>query len=91
MKHGKPLKNEKNTVVPRELILPNLHPKDIFFKRAKSIIGLPEMQRIFVLKDKLVFTMKKCMVSMAFVDMTLEHRGVQTKLAIYPLLFTPDH
>ena len=49
------------------------------------------MQRIFVLKDKLVFTMKKCMVFMAFVNMILEHGGVHTKLVIYPLLLTPDH
>ena len=49
------------------------------------------MQRIFVLKDKLVCAMKKCMVSMATVNMILEHRGVHTKLVIYPLLLILDH
>ena len=58
---------------------------------AKRFAKIPEMQRNFVLKDKLVFTMKQCMVSMAFVYMFLEHGGVHTKLVIYPLLLTPDH
>ena len=40
---------------------------------AKSFIGTPEVQRMFVLKDELVCTMKKCMVSMATVDVILEH------------------
>ena len=37
-------------------------PPGQFFMGAKSFIGTPEMQRIFVLKDKLNCTMKKCMV-----------------------------
>ena len=40
---------------------------------AKSFIGTPEMQIIFVLKDKLICTMKKCMVSMATVNFILKH------------------
>ena len=43
---------------------------------AKSFIGSPEMQRNFVLKDKLFCTMKKCMVSMATVNVILEHVDV---------------
>ena len=42
---------------------------------AKSIIGTPEMQRIFVIKDKLFCTKEKCMVSMATVNTILEHGG----------------
>ena len=34
-------------------------PQDNFFMGAKSFIGTPEMQRIFVLKDKLNCTMEK--------------------------------
>ena len=49
---------------------------------AKSLIGTPEMQRIFVLKDKLICTMNKFMVSMAIVNMILEHGGVHTYSAI---------
>ena len=55
---------------------------------AKSFIGTPEMQRIFVLKEKLVCTMRKCMVSMATVNVILEHGGVHAKLVISPLLLT---
>ena len=35
-----------------------------FFMGAISFIGTPEMQRIFVPKDKLNYTLKNCMVSM---------------------------
>ena len=52
---------------------------------AKSFIGIPKMQRMFGLKDKLVCTMKKCMVSMATVDVILEHGDVHTKLVSRPL------
>ena len=58
---------------------------------AKSFIGTPEMQRIVVLKDKLICTMNKFMVSMAFVNMILEHGGEHTKLLISPLLRILDH
>ena len=61
------------------------------FKGAKSVIWTPEMQRMFVLKDKLFGCMKKCMVSMATINMILEHGGVHTKLVIYPLLLILDH
>ena len=37
----------------------------------------PRNTKIFVLKDKLNCTMKKCMASMATVDEILEHGGVQ--------------
>ena len=62
-----------------------------FFMGAKSFIGTPEMQRIFVLKDKLNWTMKKCMVSMATVNAILEHGGVHRKLTISLLLLILDH
>ena len=68
-----------------------LTPSGQFFMGVKSFIGIPEMQRIFVFKDKLVFTMKKCTVSMATVNMILEQGGVHTKLVIYLLLLTLDH
>ena len=58
---------------------------------AKSFIGTPEMQRIFVLKENLVCTMKKCMVSMATINVVLEHGGVHTKLVISPILLILDH
>ena len=35
--------------------------------------------------------MKKCMVSMATVNMSLEHGGVHTQLVISPLLLILDH
>ena len=38
------------------------------------------MQRIFVLKDKIIHTMKKIMVSMAIVNVILEYGVVHTKL-----------
>ena len=40
---------------------------------AKSFIGTTEMQIIFVLKDKLRYTMKKCLISMATVNVILKH------------------
>ena len=43
---------------------------------AKSFIGIPEIQRSFVLKDKLFCTMKKYIVSMATVYRILEHGAV---------------
>ena len=52
-----------------------LAPPGQFFMGAKSFIGTPEMQRFFVLKEKLVCTMRKCMVSMATVNVILEHGG----------------
>ena len=58
---------------------------------AKSYIGTPEMQRIFVLKDKLSCTIKKRMVSMATADVILEHWGVHTKLLMSTLLLILDH
>ena len=57
-----------------------LAPPGQFFMGAKSFIGTPEMQRIFVLNC----TMKKCMVSMATINAILEQRGVHTKLTISP-------
>ena len=48
------------------------------------------MQRMFVLKDKLNCTMKKCMVTMATVYAILEHGCVHTKLTISPLLLILD-
>ena len=53
---------------------------------AKSFIGTTEMQRIFVLKYILNYTMKNCMVSMATVNVILKHGGVHTKLIISSLL-----
>ena len=61
-------------------------PPGQFCVGAKSFIGTPEMQRIFVLKDKLFCTMKECMVSMATINVILEHGGVHIKLVISPLL-----
>ena len=58
---------------------------------AKSFPGTPEIQRIFVHKDKLNCTMKKCMVSMATVNEIHEHGGVHTKLIISPLLLILDY
>ena len=60
-------------------------------KGAKSFIGTPEMQTIFVVKDKLFCSMKKCMVSMATISMILDHGGVHTRLVIFPLLLILDH
>ena len=61
-------------------------PPGQFFMGAKSFIGTPEMQRIFVLKDKLNCTMKKCMVSMATINTILKHGGGHRKLTISQLL-----
>ena len=61
------------------------------------------MQRSFVFKDKLVCTMKKKkkkkkknkkkkrIISMANVNIILEHGGVHAKLVMSPLLLTLDH
>ena len=49
------------------------------------------MQRIVVLKEKHVCTMEKCMVSMATVNVILEHGDVHTKLVTSPLLLTLDY
>ena len=68
-----------------------LAPSGQFFMGVKSFIGIQEMQRIFAFKNKHVFTMKKCTVSMATVSVILEYGGVHTKLAIYLLLLTLDH
>ena len=62
-----------------------------FFMGAKSFILTKEMPIIFVRKDKLVCTMRKCMVFLATVNMILEHGGVHTTLVIYPLLIMLDH
>ena len=43
------------------------------FMGAKSFVETIEMQRIFVIKDKLNYTMKNCMISMAFVNVILKH------------------
>ena len=48
-----------------------LAPPGQFFMGAKSLIGTPDMQIIFVLKDKLICTMKKCMVSMPTVNIII--------------------
>ena len=68
-----------------------LAPPGQFFMGAKSFIGTPEMQRIFVLKDKLNCTMKKCMVSMATINTILKHGGGHRKLIISQLLLILDH
>ena len=68
-----------------------LAPPGQFFMGVKSFIGTPEMQKKFVLKDKLNCTMKKCLVSMATVKAILEHGGVHRKLTISPLLVILDH
>ena len=52
----------------------------------KSFIGTIEMQRIFVLKDVLNYTMKNCMVSIATVNVILKQGGIHTKLIISSLL-----
>ena len=53
---------------------------------AKSFIGTTDMQRIFVLKDKLNYTMKIYMLSMATINVILKNGGVHTKLIISSLL-----
>ena len=62
-----------------------------FFMGAKSFIVTQEMKRMFVLKEKLACTMRKCMVSMATVNVILKYGGVHTKLVISPLLLILDH
>ena len=57
---------------------------------SRSLIGTLEMVRICVLKDKLFCTMKKCMVSMATVNMILEH-GVYIQNWSSSLLHILDH
>ena len=50
------------------------------------------MQRSFAFKDKLVCTMEKTrIVSMATVNIILEHGGVHAKLVMSPLLLILDH
>ena len=64
--------------IPRELILPTLHPPRTIFMSAKSFMGTPEIQRVFVLKDKRVCKLvEKCMVwvSMAIVNVILEQES----------------
>ena len=68
-----------------------LAPPGQFFMGAKIFIGTTEMQRIFVLNDKLNYTMKNCMVSMAAVNVILKHGGVHTKLIISSLLLILDY
>ena len=58
---------------------------------AKSLAETPEIQRIFVLEDKLNCTRKKCMVSMETVNDILEHEDVHTKLIISPLLLILEY
>ena len=53
---------------------------------AKSFIGTTEMERIFVLKDILNYTLKNFMVSIATVNVILKQGGVHTKLIISSLL-----
>ena len=50
----------------------------------------PRNANIFASKDKLNCTMKKCMVSMATVNLILENGGVHTKSTISPLLVILD-
>ena len=58
---------------------------------AKSFIRTPEMQRNFVLNDKLVNTMQKWMVSMSTVSGILDPGGVHTKLVRYTLFLILNH
>ena len=56
---------------------------------AKSFIGTPKLQILFVIKDKLVCTIKKCIVSKATVKVILEHGGCKYKIGhistiVYP-------
>ena len=51
---------------------------------AKSFIGTPEMRRFFVINDKLVCTMEKCTVSMAIVNVIIEHGGVHISAVTHP-------
>ena len=58
---------------------------------AKSFIGTQEMQRLFVLKDNMICTMNRFMVSMAIFNVILVYGDVNTKLLISPLLLILDH
>ena len=82
---------QEHTTTPGANLTYLAPPPGQFFMGAKSFIGTPEMQRIFVLKDKLNCTMKKSMVSMATVKPILGHGGVHRKLTISPLLLILDH
>ena len=62
-----------------------------FFMGAKSFIGTLEMQIMFVPKDKLNCTMRKCTVSMATVNVILEDGDVHTNLTISRLLLMLDY
>ena len=44
-----------------------------FYMSAKSFTGTTEMQRMAILKDKRACAMEKCMVSMATINVILEH------------------
>ena len=81
-------KPKKTSVVFLELISPTLHPRMIF-NGCKIVHWDPK--NAFVHKDKYVCTMKKCMVSIATINMIFEHGHVHTKLVIYPLLFILDY
>ena len=64
----------------------------LIYNMVALFFGTLEMQRRFVLKDKLVCTMKKKrIVSMATVNIILEHGGVHAKLVMSPLLLILDH
>ena len=65
----------------------------LIYNMAALFFGTLEMQRRFVLKDKLVCTMKKKkrIVFMATVNIILEHGGVHAKLVMSPLLLILDH
>ena len=80
-----------STITPGANLTYLAPPTGQFFMGAKSFIGTPEMQRIFVLKDKLNCTMKKCMVSMATINMILENGGGHRKLTISQLFLILDH
>ena len=56
-----------------------------FFMGTKSFIGTTEILRIFFLNDRLNYTMKNCMVSMATVNVILKHGGVHKILIISSL------
>ena len=58
---------------------------------AKSFIGTTERQKISVLKDKLNYILKQCMVSMAIVNAILENADIHTKLIISPMLLILDY
>ena len=74
-------KTSHNLSTPRANLNYLVSPRTIFMG-AKSFIETKEMQRIFVLNDKLIYTMKNCMVSMATVHMFLKHGDVQKSYKI---------